>query len=198
MMATEHFPLDGEPGNSQMAVAEVRAKIVLRGRSDDMAFAAAAQSALGFALPTKTGTAAQSAANDIAITALCLAPDEWMLWAADNKRTALLGRLRESLGDVFGAAVDVSDYYLVIKLNGDNADDILASGCPLDLAQVQLANAHKVITGKRRFSSTATAIPTKAKAILPFADYTTRHLPHSAAMPKSRQFENAATNKTPY
>ena len=180
MMATEHFPLDGEPGNSQMAVAEVRAKIVLRGRSDDMAFAAAAQSALGFALPTKTGTAAQSAANDIAITALCLAPDEWMLWAADNKRTALLGRLRESLGDVFGAAVDVSDYYLVIKLNGDNADDILASGCPLDLAQVQVGECAQSHHGQAQILIYRTAAGYDIQTRISMASYLWRRFQTAA------------------
>lgn len=149
-MATEkptaNFPLDGAAGGKVrgMRVMDICAKITLRGRSEDAAFMTAAKKALGFALPDKTGKTTTSAAkaNDgtggsIGITALCLAPNEWMLWAADDACESLFGRLQESLDGIFFAAVDVSDYYAIIRLDGDNAEEMLASGCPLDLSKLQ-------------------------------------------------------------
>lgn len=147
-MATEtamaNFPLDDEKAGGDargMRVMDVCAKIILRGKTEDAAFVAAAKLALGFALPDvvgKTTTGAAKTGDGTDITALCLAPDEWMLWAADDARESLLGELREALGGIFAAAVDVSDYYAIIRLDGDKAEEMLSSGCPLDLSQLKV------------------------------------------------------------
>lgn len=149
-MATEsakaNFPLEDIGGAKAqqtpgMRITDIRTKITLRGRADDNAFMTAAKSALGFALPDKTGkTTKGTNAAGMDITALCTAPDEWMLWAADDKRALLLSALGESFDGVFAAVVDVSDYYAVICLDGDNAADILASGCPLDMDGLQVGD----------------------------------------------------------
>lgn len=154
-MATEqkakaNFPPDivnvgdnGGAGGQQpaMRIMPVCAKITLRGKLEDAAFAAAAKSALGFAPPEGVGkTTTGKTPDGISITMLCLGPDEWMLWAADDERESLLGILRQSFDGIFAAVVDVSDYYAIIRLAGEDAEQRIASGCPLDTAQLPVGN----------------------------------------------------------
>ena len=131
--AESNFALADVKENAAMRVCAPRAKITLRGKPDDESFLSATQNALGFALPLSVG---KSSSNNGA-TALCLSPDEWMLWSPDAKRESLLAKLEKSLSEVFAAAVDISDYYAVLELRGENAADILAAGCPLDCSQMR-------------------------------------------------------------
>ena len=103
-------------------------KITIRGKSCDAAFVSAAESALGAALPLTPNTVAKAGGAKI----LWLSPEEWLLWTADEKRGEALKRLEEAFAGIQSTAVDVSDYYTIIKTSGARAEEALSHGCPLD------------------------------------------------------------------
>ena len=106
-----------------------RGKINLRGDPDDAKFLKAAANVLGAPLPLESG--GTSAHDEMLI--FWLGPNEWLVHCAQKQTQTLLATLAEKLAPFHHAATDVSDYYAVIELAGDDAADILARGCPLDL-----------------------------------------------------------------
>ena len=105
-------------------------KVLIRGDGNDSRFCAAAESALGVALPLEPNTTAALSDGGVA---LWLGPTEWLAWTP--KRGELLSSLSSawSGADIHSAAVDVSDYYAVLRLSGDLSREALSHGCPLDL-----------------------------------------------------------------
>ena len=92
------------------------ARLLLRGD------VAALGAAFGIALPASPGRAAMAEG----CTALWLGPDEWLLLAPPGSldpKTAVEG----------GAVVDISHRQVGLVLEGRDAADALATGCPLDL-----------------------------------------------------------------
>lgn len=91
----------------------------------------AAAGALGFDLPSRIGQ--RAVAGDR--SALCLGPDEWLVEtpAAGAALTATLGDLAARLPL---SAVEVSDREITLALEGPAVLDLLATGCPLDLARM--------------------------------------------------------------
>lgn len=141
--AIAHSPLEEMAATSYMKEINGRAKIVLRGKCDDEQFMTAVQNALGLSLPTTVN----KTTRDKNYSVLCTGPDEWMVWADDGDGQRVLSLLQDAVKDTFAALADVSDYYTIIRINGDYAERILAAGCPLDLqktdecAQSRYANA---------------------------------------------------------
>ena len=139
--AVAHSPLEGMAATSYMREIKGRAKIILRGKCDDEKFMAAVKNALGLLLPIMVNKTTRNKNYSV----LCTGPDEWMVWADNDER--VLSLLQDAVKDTFAALVDVSDYYIIIRINGDNAKRILSAGCPLDLqkndecAQSRYANA---------------------------------------------------------
>ena len=112
----------------------------LRGAADDAGFAAAAQQALGLALPlapcsTRAGAAAAGGAtHDRAVERIVWAgPDDWFIVAAAGQAGAIEHDLRASLTGLHHAVTDVSSGYSVLRLSGRPVREVLAQGCPLDL-----------------------------------------------------------------
>jgi sarcosine oxidase subunit gamma len=105
------------------------AKVNLRGDAGDARFAQAVRDALGLPLPVEPNTTA----GDDGITALWLGPDEWLLVSEREDPTPLLARVRQALGRLHAAAVDVSAASTVFRLSGPAARDVLAKGCSLDV-----------------------------------------------------------------
>jgi sarcosine oxidase subunit gamma len=95
--------------------------LALRGRAGDARLEAAAQAALGLALPGRPGTSAN--AHDRC--ALCLAPGEWLIAAGAPAAGAAAGAA--------GALVDVSHGRTVLRLSGSDVRELLAQGCALEL-----------------------------------------------------------------
>lgn len=86
--------------------------------------------ALGIALPERPKT---SASGD-GLAALWLGPDEWLLVAdAASGRTAagLVAAAEGATPDQ--SAVDVSDRFVAVAVEGMAAEAVLAAGCPQDL-----------------------------------------------------------------
>jgi len=124
-------PIEG--GRFQQCEKAHTGKIILRGAGDDADFLAAAEKVLAAPLPQTPNTTVIIAKDDDGAAnedekLLWLGPNEWMLWTR-------LQALREAFGGLFAAAVDVSDYYTVIRLSGELATDVLRHGCPLDLRE---------------------------------------------------------------
>jgi len=97
--------------------------LLLRGRTQDAAFAAGVESALGVPLPQGTGTTA--CGERIAL--LALGPDEWL--AAGHLDADKIAALRACSS----AVTDVSHGRTAIRVSGPTARDLLAKGLPLDL-----------------------------------------------------------------
>jgi sarcosine oxidase subunit gamma len=120
----------GRPGLA-LALAEraFLGHVIVRGDAADAAFANAARSVLGVALPRRANTLVQ-AAN---ATVLWLGPDEWLVQTPAAHRAPLLEQLRKALAGQHAAVTDVSDGHTVIVLDEPRAAELLARGCPLDL-----------------------------------------------------------------
>jgi sarcosine oxidase subunit gamma len=64
---------------------------------------------------------------------LWLGPDEWLVTSEDLQAAAIVMELEETLEVRHHAVVDLSANRAVVDLAGDDALDLLATGCSLDL-----------------------------------------------------------------
>ncbi len=76
-------------------------------------------------------------------TALCLGPDEWLLEAPETGRGALLASLAGIA--VPHSAVEVSDREITYCLEGPAVLDLLATGCPRDLARMPVGSGARTV-----------------------------------------------------
>lgn len=113
-------PLRGG-GGAAVASGGAWSRAVLRCRANDLP---AMSAAIGVPLPTGACRASTSGRS----VALWLGPDERLLLTPPD---APAPKLPDS---VIGSIVDVSHRQVAITLSGPRAEEILASGCPLDLA----------------------------------------------------------------
>ena len=89
------------------------------------------------------------------VTALWLGPNEWLLLTSPDRQYETIGALRNALGNLFAAVIDVSSGQTIINIRGHHARDVLSKGCSLDLhprgfgpeqcAQTNLAKATAII-----------------------------------------------------
>ena len=129
---TRYSPLAGLPaprGGVEMNERPFVGKVDLRGDSDNPAFCRAVEDTLGLDLPTE----ANSWRSNDEYTVFWLGPDEWLVHCRDGAQTATVEQLGKALVDVHAAVTDVSDYYLVVRLSGDKARELLTKGTPLDV-----------------------------------------------------------------
>ncbi|MDN5789093.1 sarcosine oxidase subunit gamma, partial [Pseudorhodobacter sp.] len=92
---------------------------------------AAALKKLGLALPAVR----RITHNDVR-SAAWMSPDELLLILPYAEMTAALGTLRNALAKQHFLAVDVSDARAVFRIEGAQADQVLAKLCPVDLANL--------------------------------------------------------------
>jgi len=127
-----HTTNDTAAAGVVMSEHPFRAIVNLRGKSDDAAFLAAAETALGTALPTTPNTAATGKET----TVIWLGPEEWwVVFESDeaSAERALADGLRVSLDGLLAAVVEVGESRTCIRVAGPHARDLLAKGCALDL-----------------------------------------------------------------
>jgi sarcosine oxidase subunit gamma len=105
---------------------------------------------LGLALPARIGDRAVAGGR----SALCLGPDEWLI-EAPAEDAAFLTRLAELGAQMPISAVEVSDREFTYRLAGPGVLDLLASGCPRDLARMPVG------TGARTVFDTAQVVLTR-------------------------------------
>ena len=90
----------------------------------------AASRAFGVALPTVSCRAEASAER----AALWLGPDEWLLLAPAGEGNAVFATLEKAMAGLPHSLVEVTHRQVAISVSGPGARELLASGCPLDLA----------------------------------------------------------------
>jgi sarcosine oxidase subunit gamma len=95
----------------------------------------------GLALPTGVGV--RSAEGER--TALCLGPDEWLIEAPEGGGGALRAALAEVAARMPVSAVEVSDREISYRLEGPAALDLLATGCPRDLARMPVGGGARTV-----------------------------------------------------
>lgn len=129
---TRNSPLSGmrtPAGGVEMAERPYVGKVNLRGDPEDRKFRAAAEQQLGLELPVTSNTWTSN--EDF--TVYWLGPDEWLIYCRNGEQSATIDNLRRAFDGSHAALTDVSDYYLVIRLTGDKARELLSKGTPLDV-----------------------------------------------------------------
>jgi len=91
--------------------------------------ASKAEAAFGLSLPRQVCRAAQLHDR----SALWLGPDEWLLFAPEELEDMLTDSFGDSLGDTGHALVSVGHRNVLSEVEGNRAERLLNSGCPLDL-----------------------------------------------------------------
>lgn len=125
-------PLAGLPGPADGITLQERpflGKVNLRGDAGSGVFTTAVHGVLGCVPPAEPNTVAGS--DDC--TVFWLGPDEWRIQCAEDAQHELVDRLRAALEGQHSAVVDVSDYYVVMRLSGEKNLEVLGKGTPLDL-----------------------------------------------------------------
>lgn len=88
--------------------------------------------ALGLELPAKVGARAVTET----CSALCLGPGEWLVEAPEGQGGAIIDTLDGLASRLPLSAVEVSDREITLALSGSAVLDLLATGCPRDLAKL--------------------------------------------------------------
>ena len=113
-------------------------RLSLRVRADD---GAAAARALGVDLPSRIGARAVAGER----SALCLGPDEWLIEAPAADGVALKAALADLATGVSMSAVEVSDREITYRIEGPTVLDLLATGCPRDLARMPVGAGTRTV-----------------------------------------------------
>jgi len=117
-------------------------KISLRGEfSNPEVINAVKKSTIGLPVELEANTFVRDNERSI----FWLGPDERMIYTDLNSVDKQIAELRSALPDK-SSAVEVSDYYTVIRLSGEKVRPVLASGTPLDL--------HRSVFSKGRCAQT--------------------------------------------
>jgi sarcosine oxidase subunit gamma len=95
--------------------------------------------ASGIGLPVQVG----SRSVDGTRTALCLAPDEWLVEVPEAGRDGLLAALAGTTVPM--SAVEVSDREITLALEGPGVLDLVATGCPRDLARMPVGSGARTV-----------------------------------------------------
>lgn len=143
-------PLNGETYQTTDLVVQELAtctRINLRADFTDDAVNNAVQQVTGMSARMDANTFSRSADQ----TLFWLGPDERLLYANNKTPSELVAALGPLLPEGRSALVDVSDYYTVIRVAGNHARQVLASGTPFDVhpsvftsgqcAQIRFGNA---------------------------------------------------------
>lgn len=128
----KHTPLSDLPQSSAGIELSERAfigKVNLRGDPEDMEFASNVERALGIALPLVPNTVCTS----VEYSVFWLGPNEWLIHCAEDRQAETEQKLRRSLNGRHVAITDVSDYYVVLRMTGDKALEVLSKGTPFDV-----------------------------------------------------------------
>jgi sarcosine oxidase subunit gamma len=97
--------------------------------------------ATGLSLPARIGTRSAEGAR----TALCLGPDEWLIETPAADAAALTATLADLAARQPLSAVEVSDREITLALEGPAVLDLLATGCPLDLARMPTGSGTRTV-----------------------------------------------------
>jgi sarcosine oxidase, subunit gamma len=158
-MPAARSPLSHFPDAARVAPASavslretpLRGLVNLRIDPSNATARAAAEAAVGIALPVQPNHAIDGAGRSV----LWLGPDEYLVVTEAGSEAGLAESLRQALRDHHAAVTDVSDGRTTIEIAGRHARDVIAKGCGLDL--------HPRVFGPGRCAQTGLA---KARVIL--------------------------------
>lgn len=105
--------------------------INLRGDAADGSFTDCVARIVGVALPIGPNTTNES--GERSLSWLC--PSEWLIMCPGDDEQLLADRLCEGLRSQFVSVVQLGGGQTVFRLQGGDARELLARGCPLDLHQ---------------------------------------------------------------
>jgi sarcosine oxidase subunit gamma len=97
--------------------------------------------ALGVPLPERIGSRSTNGAR----SALCLGPDEWLIEAPETESAPLGAAIAELAARTPISAVEVSDREITFALEGPAVLDLLATGCPRDLARLPVGSGTRTL-----------------------------------------------------
>ena len=119
---------DPEKSGMHLEVRPHYGYLNLRGDPGDVQFLQAVQQTIGQSLPIVPNT---FTVGEHAI--FWLGPDEWLLATSPGKEKETAGQLEKSLEGQCYSLVDVTGGQILFRLAGNQAREILAKGCTLDL-----------------------------------------------------------------
>lgn len=119
-----------DAANLSISMSEVsdRGMIDLRGEAGSVKFRQAAKAALGLNLPLKP----RSTVVKGDVTVLWLSVDQWLVCCPRSMAGGMVDKLRKTLGEIHSLVVDVSDARAIIRLEGDNAREVMMKGSSID------------------------------------------------------------------
>ncbi|ABG31328.1 sarcosine oxidase subunit gamma [Roseobacter denitrificans] len=100
-----------------------------------------ASKAFGLDLPGKIGQGAKKGDR----AAYCIGPDEWLLHAGEADQEAIVAVFDAVRAKTPHSLTVISDRELTIGIKGSAAIDLLAVGCPLDLARMAVGTAKRTV-----------------------------------------------------
>jgi sarcosine oxidase, subunit gamma len=107
----------------------------------DPASLEAASEAFGLALPSRIGEASSQGSR----RALCLGPDEWILWAGEAEGGAIEDAFASLYDTAPNSLVSVSDREIALFLQGPEAATLLSVGCPIDLDRIAPGSGKRTV-----------------------------------------------------
>ena len=128
----KYSPLSGLPppvGGIAISERTYIAKVNVRGNSANPQFMAGVTQALNIEPPV----AANTTRTDERHTVFWLGPNEWLIHGPEDTQAEMVEALRRKTASEHVAIIDVSDYYVVIRLTGDKAREVLSKGTPFDV-----------------------------------------------------------------
>lgn len=96
---------------------------------------------LGLALPTKISARIVAGARSV----LCLGPDEWLVEAPEGGGGAIAEAFAELAKATPLSAVEISDREITLALAGPAVLELLATGCPRDLARLRVGSGCRTL-----------------------------------------------------
>lgn len=151
--------------------------ISLRGNTNDPAFASAASSALGVALPVQPCTLTTGPG----VKVLWLSPDEWMIVSARERLKGLIADLTAGLGSLHSQVVDNSGGYTQVLLTGAKAREALQHVSVYDVTKLTPGRVVGTTLGKASAYVHASNDGFYLLIRRSFADYIWRYLRRAAA-----------------
>ena len=111
---------------------EFLGKLNLRLQEDDAEVRQIVEEYLNYNLPKIAGEVTGN--NETRV--LWLGPNEYLILCENEKKDNIINELNISLTHSFYSIVDVSDYYLTMRLSGPKSIDVLTKACPLNFDPV--------------------------------------------------------------
>lgn len=128
----KYSPLSGlsaPAGGIDLSERRCVGKVNVRGDPSNPEFVARVRQALNIELPLSPNTTRISER----FTVFWFGPNEWLIHCAEDAQTEVVATLRQDLKELHAAITDVTDYYMVIRLSGVKAREVLSKGTPFDV-----------------------------------------------------------------